>query len=239
MDYYERALTNHILASRRDTPGTDSPEVTYFVGMGPGVRRAFGNTGTCCGGTGLEDHTKYQDSVYFRSTDGDALYVNLPLAATLRWPERGLVVEQTSDYPADGVRTLTFREGGGRLALKLRIPSWATAGVTVTVNGAPHRGPARPGTCLTLNRNWRPGDRVSTTYRLRVERALDDPSTQALFHGPLLLTAQSPEQGANAISPASRPPHFTTHGLTLAPFHIGDDTPYHAYFTRSEPVRTC
>ncbi|WP_425540854.1 beta-L-arabinofuranosidase domain-containing protein [Streptomyces coeruleorubidus] len=51
MDYYERGLTNHILASRWDAPSTDSPEVTYFVGMGPGVRRQYGNTGTCCGGT--------------------------------------------------------------------------------------------------------------------------------------------------------------------------------------------
>ncbi|MDQ0753849.1 DUF1680 family protein [Streptomyces africanus] len=254
MDYYERALTNHILASRRDAPSTDSPEVTYFVGMGPGVRRQFGNTGTCCGGTGMENHTKYQDSVYFRSADGNALYVNLYLASTLRWPERGLVIEQTSDYPAEGVRALTFREGGGRLALKLRIPSWATAGVTVTVNGAPHRAGAEPGTYLTLNRNWRRGDRVriSTPYRLRVERALDDPAVQSLFYGPLLLTAQSPEQQfrtfsfykdftlrgdlADAVKPTARPLHFTTHNLTLAPFHIGADAPYHAYFTRSEPV---
>ncbi len=104
MDHYERGLTNHILASRRDVRSTGSPEVTYFVGMGPGVVRAYGNTGTCCGGTGMENHTKYQDSVYFRSADGNALYVNLYLASTLRWPERGLVVDQTSDYPAEGVR---------------------------------------------------------------------------------------------------------------------------------------
>ncbi|WP_328417609.1 glycoside hydrolase family 127 protein [Streptomyces violaceus] len=254
MDFYERGLTNHILASRRDTPSTDSPEVTYFVGMGPGVRRGYGNTGTCCGGTGMENHTKYQDSVYFRSADGNTLYVNLYLASTLRWPERGLVIEQTSDYPAEGVRTLTFREGGGRLAVRLRIPSWATTGVTVTVNGTPQGGRAAPGTYLTLNRNWRPGDRIriSTPYRLRIERALDDRTVQALFYGPLLLTAQSPEQQfrtfsfykdftlrgdlADAIKPASRPLHFTTHHLTLAPFHLGDDDAYHAYFKRSEPV---
>ncbi|MFF9036179.1 beta-L-arabinofuranosidase domain-containing protein [Streptomyces sp. NPDC014892] len=93
-DYYERGLTNHILASRRDTASTSSPEVTYFVGMGPGVVREYGNTGTCCGGTSMENHTKYQDSVYFRSADGGALYVNLYLASTLRWPERGLVVDR-------------------------------------------------------------------------------------------------------------------------------------------------
>ncbi|GGZ29101.1 hypothetical protein GCM10010365_56690 [Streptomyces poonensis] len=254
MDYYERGLTNHILASRRDTPSTTSPEVTYFVGMGPGVRRGYGNTGTCCGGTGMENHTKYQDSVYFRSADGDALYVNLYLASTLRWPERGLVVEQTGDYPAEGVRTLTFHEAAGRLDLRLRVPSWATAGFTVTVNGVRHRGAAEPGSHLTVSRRWRRGDRVRIfmPYRLRVERALDDPTVQSVFYGPVLLVARTPEQEfrtlslyrdltlrgdlADAIKPAGRPMHFTTNGLDLAPFHTGDDSPYHAYFRRSEPV---
>ncbi|MEU9171120.1 beta-L-arabinofuranosidase domain-containing protein [Streptomyces sp. NPDC048420] len=253
-DYYERGLTNHILASRRDTPSTSSPEVTYFVGMGPGVVREYDNTGTCCGGTGMENHTKYQDSIYFRSADGTALYVNLHLASTLRWPERGIVVEQTSAYPHEGVRTLTFREGGGRLDLRLRVPSWATSGVTVTVNGVRQRVGAVPGSYVTLNRDWRAGDRVdlSTPYRLRVERALDDPTVQSLFYGPVLLVARSPAPTfrefsfyksfalrgdlADAIRPEGRPLHFTTHGLTLAPFHIADGTRYHAYFKRSEPV---
>ncbi|MFG2127143.1 beta-L-arabinofuranosidase domain-containing protein [Streptomyces sp. NPDC048751] len=254
MDYYERGLTNHILASRRDAPSTTSPEVTYFVGMGPGVVREYDNTGTCCGGTGMENHTKYQDSVYFRSADGTALYVNLYLASTLRWAERGFVIEQTSDYPAEGVRTLTFREGGGTLDLKLRVPSWATAGFTVTVNGVRQRVAAVPGSYLTLSRSWRRGDRVaiSAPYRLRIEQALDDPTVQSVFYGPVLLVARSPETGfrsfsfykdftlrgdlADSIRPESRPLHFTTHGLTLAPFHIADDTRYHAYFKRSEPV---
>ncbi|MGQ4365050.1 glycoside hydrolase family 127 protein [Streptomyces sp. SAS_272] len=254
MDYYERGLTNHILASRRDVSSTSSPEVTYFVGMGPGTVRQYDNTGTCCGGTGMENHTKYQDSVYFRSAAGDALYVNLYLASTLRWPERGLVVEQTSAYPSEGVRTLTFREGGGSLDLKLRVPSWATAGFTVAVNGVQQQASAAPGSYLTLRRDWRRGDQVtvSAPYRLRVERASDDPSVQSLFHGPVLLVARSQATDfrqfsfykdftlrgdlADAIRPQGRPQYFTTHGLTLAPFHVADDARYHAYFRRVEPV---
>ncbi|MEU0340381.1 beta-L-arabinofuranosidase domain-containing protein [Streptomyces bobili] len=254
MDYYERGLTNHILASRRDAPSTDSPDVTYFVGMGPGTRREYDNTGTCCGGTGMENHTKYQDSVYFCSADGNALYVNLSLASTLRWPERGFVVEQASAYPAEGVRTLTIREGSGRLDVKLRVPSWATAGFTVTVNGIRQRAEAVPGSYLTLSRNWRRGDRIqiSAPYRLRVERALDDPAVQSVFYGPVLLVAHSQERQlrafsfyrdftlrgdlADSIEPEGRPMHFTTHGLILAPFHRADDTRYHAYFKRAEPV---
>ncbi|MHA5053302.1 glycoside hydrolase family 127 protein [Streptomyces sp. SD15] len=254
MDYYERGLTNHILASRRDAPSTDSPEVTYFVGMGPGAQREYDNTGTCCGGTGMENHTKYQDSVYFCSADGNALYVNLYLASTLRWPERGFVIEQTSEYPADGVRTLTIREGSGRLDVRLRVPSWATGGFTVTVNGVRQRAEAVPGGYLTLSRSWQRGDRIriSTPYHLRIERALDDPAVQSVFYGPVLLVARSQEPQfrafsfykdftlrgdlADSIQPEDRPMHFITHGLPLAPFHVADDTPYHAYFKRSDPV---
>ncbi|WP_328476773.1 glycoside hydrolase family 127 protein [Streptomyces sp. NBC_00377] len=61
------------------------------------------------------------------------MYVNLYLASTLRRPERGLVIEQTSAYPAEGVRTLTFREGSGALDRRLRVPCWAmTAGLFTT-----------------------------------------------------------------------------------------------------------
>ena len=83
MNYYERGLLNQIAGSRRDVDSVDGPEVTYFVPVQPGSRRRYGNTGTCCGGTGMENHTKYQDSIYFRSADDSALYVNLYVASTL------------------------------------------------------------------------------------------------------------------------------------------------------------
>ncbi|GAA2333036.1 hypothetical protein [Streptomyces cuspidosporus] len=42
---------------------------------------------------------------------------------------------------------------------------------------------------------------------------------------------------ASAATPRSRRPWSnSTHGLTLAPFHIADDARYHAYFKRVEPV---
>ncbi len=41
---------------------------------------------------------------------------------------------------------------------------------------------------------------------------------------------------ADAVRPEGKPLHFTTHGLTLAPFYAGNDLRYHAYFRRSEPV---
>ncbi|MFI8992190.1 glycoside hydrolase family 127 protein [Streptomyces antimycoticus] len=254
MDYYERALTNQILASRRDQPSTRSPEVTYFIGMGPGVTRDFDNTGTCCGGTGMENHTKYQETVFLRSADGETLYVNLYIAATLDWAEKGFVLTQQSDFPYEGDRVLTVRKGSGPLELKLRVPHWATRGFSVAVNGVRQDLDARPGTYASLRRNWKPGDevRVRMPYALRTEAAPDDPTVQSLFHGPVLLVTQDRatelleysfyrhltlDGDLSAVVQKDREAgHFTTHDRTLAPFHIGDETAYHAYFRRFEPV---
>ena len=107
MNYYEQGLFNQILASRRDTDSVTSPEVTYFIPVRPGERRSYGNVGTCCGGTGMENHTKYQDSIYFRSADDATLYVNLYIPSTLEWREKGFTIEQATRYPFEGASTLT------------------------------------------------------------------------------------------------------------------------------------
>ena len=85
MDHYERALYNHILASVAE----DDPGNTYHVPLNPGAQKRFGNAKmngfTCCNGTALESNTKLQDSIYFRSADNRALYVNLFVPSTLTW----------------------------------------------------------------------------------------------------------------------------------------------------------
>ena len=122
LDYYERALYNQVLGSKQDEPDAEKPLVTYFIGLVPGhVRDYTPKAGTtCCEGTGMESATRYQDSVYFAQADGSALYVNLYLASTLRWPERGFVVEQTSGFPAEGDRCVFWYDNdrleGGNFA---------------------------------------------------------------------------------------------------------------------------
>ena len=58
MDFYERALYNHILASQNPENGM----MCYFVPLRMGAKKTFSepfNTFTCCVGTGLENHSKY------------------------------------------------------------------------------------------------------------------------------------------------------------------------------------
>ena len=59
MDYYEQGLLNMIAGSRADESSTDDPLLTYFQPLTPGATREYGNTGTCCGSSGIESHTKY------------------------------------------------------------------------------------------------------------------------------------------------------------------------------------
>lgn len=254
MQYYERALYGQILASRRNTSSDSDPLLTYFVPVNPGARREYGNLGTCCGGTGLETHAKFQDSVYFSSVDGATLYVNLYLPSTLDWPERGLKLTQSTDYPTDpaGTSTLTVT-GSGPLDLRLRVPYWVEDGFTVRLNGAVQQVDATPGGYVSLNRTWRSGDRVeiAAPFTLRIERALDDPATQAVAYGPVpLVVRSSATQYQNltlyrdyplsrdlsrVIRPTGEPMTFTANGLTLVPFFVDTTDAYHMYVRRAEP----
>jgi DUF1680 family protein len=260
MDYYERGLFNMITGSRADTAATGDPQVTYFQPVGSGVVRGYGNTGTCCGGTGLENHTKYQETVFLRSADGGALWVNLYVPATLAWPERGFTVTQRTSFPRQDRTELTV-DGDGRLDLKLRVPTWARFGFTVTVNGRAQDVDARPGTYVTLSRDWSRGDVVGIRmpFGLRIERAPDRPDTQAVFWGPLLLQIMGDpgggafrqlslyrhlkrdgDYGRAAIragaATAAGDPTFTAGGFTLRPYHISDNQAASSYFRRVEPT---
>ncbi|MGY0490600.1 beta-L-arabinofuranosidase domain-containing protein [Streptomyces sp. WG-D5] len=257
MDYYERALLNQVLGSKQDKADAEKPLVTYFIGLRPGhVSDYTPKAGTtCCEGTGMESATKYQDTVYFRAADDSALYVNLYTAATLGWEAHGITVTQTTDFPREQGSTLTVRGGRAAFDLRLRVPSWAVDGFTVTVNGRPAGGSsAKPGSYVTVSRTWRDGDtvRIAMPFRVRVERTPDDPATQALFYGPVNLVARDARttaltfglHGRAALSgdlrPAltkidGKPLHFTLDGVELAPFLEGTEDPTHAYFRRAEP----
>jgi DUF1680 family protein len=213
----------------------------------------------------MENHTKYQDSIYFRSTDGQTLWVNLYIPSVLEWRERNLTIEQTSRLPYEGTSTLTVR-GNGRLAIKLRVPAWVRRGYTVSVNGTPQRVTATPGQYLTLERQWKSGDRIAINMPMtfRAERTIDDQAVQSIFYGPTLLAVQSPRVGdkletglinvslykhfklagdfASGMTPvAGKPLHFSANDQALAPFFVadpqaGDAQPYHMYVRRHEPV---
>jgi len=194
MDYYERGLYNHILASVAE----NSPANTYHVPLRPGSIKQFSNadmTGfTCCNGTALESSTKLQNSIYFKSKDNQSLYVNLYIPSKLDWTERKIMVEQTTDFPKEDHTKLTIR-GSGKFDLYVRVPGWATKGFFVTVNGAVQNLEAIPGSYLKITRKWKDGDAVELKmpFQFHLDPVMDQQNIASLFYGPILLAAQEPE----------------------------------------------
>ena len=132
MDYYERVLYNQIVGSVHPT----HYGVCYQYAVGLDATKPFGNEtpqSTCCGGTGAENHVKYQEAAYFVSDS--ALWVALYLPTIAHWKEKGITLRQDCEWPAEQTR-ITI-EGNAEFTLKLRVPYWATEGFKVRLNGKP------------------------------------------------------------------------------------------------------
>ena len=211
MDYYERALFNQILGEQ--DPNSSHGFVTYYTPLRAGGIKTYANDYndfTCDHGTGMESQTKFADSIYFYS--GETLYVNLFIASTLTWPGRGLTVRQDTTFPAASTSKLTIT-GSGHIALRIRVPSWTT-GMTVKVNGATQTVTAQPGSYLTIDRTWAPGDVVDLTVpaALTFPRANDNATIGAVQYGAIVLAGEygSTDLGGNL-------PTLQTAGLTQDP----------------------
>jgi DUF1680 family protein len=193
MDFYERALTNHILGSQDPKTGM----VSYYCPLKPGAFKTF-STPTdsfwCCVGTGMENHAKYNDTIYFHDASTGAgpstLFVNLFIPSELTWKEKGLSVRQLTKYPeADSTSLLVTAEKPVRLAMAIRYPGWARSGIELLVNGVPQRVTTAPGSYVTIDREWKTGDLVHVTLpmTLHMEALPDDAHIQALMYGPVVL----------------------------------------------------
>lgn len=233
MDYYEQGLYNHILAS----VAKDSPANTYHVPLTPGSVKSFGNPHmrgfTCCNGTAIESSTKLQNSIYFKSADNGALYVNLYVPSTLKWAERDVTIEQTTTFPNEDNTRLTI-QGGGMFDLNVRVPRWATKGFFVKINGEEQAVEAQPGSYLTLSREWKDGDTVELRmpFHFYLDPVMDQPNIASLFYGPVLLAAEEPESRTewrkvtldaedigNSIKGDPKAMRFTINGVIFKPFY--------------------
>jgi DUF1680 family protein len=195
-DYYERALYNHILASQNPETGM----MCYFVPLRSGSSKSYSrplDSFWCCTGTGIENHAKYGDSIYFHDGQRE-LYVNLFIASELNWKAKGLKLRQETKFPLEpSTRLVLTCENPLELSLNIRHPSWATSGFEVRVNGQPQAVPSEPGSYVVLKRTWQSGDtvKVSTPFSLRMEGFRDNPHRLAFLHGPLVLCAEVPQGG--------------------------------------------
>ncbi len=253
MDYYERGLYNHILASQHHTTGM----MCYFVPLRMGAKKQFSSRlhdFTCCVGSGMENHVKYNESIYFKGADG-SLYVNLFIPSKLNWEEKGLQLTMDTQLPADSSVRLTFAPRKNlSLPIRIRKPHWA-GDILVLVNGKPISNLKEEEGYLVINRKWQAGDQLEVRLpsKLYTVAMPDNPDRKAYFYGPLILAGNlGPKETDPAVGipvlvsndpdpnkyfkPSGKPLEFQTSHLgnpgtlTLQPFYALQDDHYSVYW---------
>jgi DUF1680 family protein len=261
MDYYEKGLYNHILASQNHATGM----TTYFVPLRMGGRKTYSDefdTFTCCVGSGMENHVKYAENIYFQGQDG-SLYVNLFIPSELSWKEKGVTLRQESQLPAGDQVAFTVTATKPRaFKLRLRQPRW-TQNPQVHVNGQLTAATPDAEGYLVLDRKWKNQDRVELTLpaNFYTEALPDNPDRRALFYGPTLLagvlgnTEPEPVTGVPVLVTASNDPNSwvktldakqlrfqtaglgTPHDVPLMPFNQTGNEYYTVYWDVFTPEK--
>ena len=158
MDYYERVLFNQLVGSVHPTHYS----TTYQYAVGMNAIKPFGNEtpqSTCCGGTGAENHVKYQEAAYF--TSENTVWVALYMPSVAHWDKKGITLTQDCEWPAEYSRIAV--SGNGEFTMKLRVPYWATEGFDVKLNGKSIAKQYKPCSYVAIEREWADGDIVEVT----------------------------------------------------------------------------
>ncbi len=164
-----------------------------------------GMTINCCAANGPRGFVAIAESALM--ADAEGVMVNLYHASkasiVLPASQTRVTVEQETDYPkGNKVMLRVSPDKEQPFALRLRIPAWS-AKTSVTVNGLEVSGMS-PGTYLSLNRTWKPGDTVGVTFDFtgRVEGKSEH---FALFRGPLVLSHDARFNDGAVDQPAKMP----------------------------------
>jgi DUF1680 family protein len=260
-DYYERALYNHILASQNPK----NAMMCYFVPLRMGTQKQFSdsfNTFTCCVGSGMENHVKYAEAIYYKASDG-GLFVNLFIPSELNWSDKGVIVKQETLFPESDKTTLTISsQKAQKFPVYIRKPKWAGDGVKIAINGKEFKATQNKSGFLAINRKWGSNDKVEMTLpmSLYTECMPDNSNRVAFLYGPVVLAGQlgkdlpDPVFGTPVLLTSSRnisdfikplipePLNFETKGVgqpkdvLLKPFYSTFDQYYSVYFDFFTPA---
>lgn len=231
MDYYERVLYNQIIGSVNPR----QYQTTYQYAVGLNASKPWGNEtpqATCCGGTGVENHVKYQEAAYF--VNENTLWVALYMPTTANWQQKGVTIRQECQWPAEK-STIRIAEGSGKFAMKLRVPYWATEGFDVKLNGKSITKTYKPSSYVEIPaRQWKKKDVVEVVMPFTKHLDFGPDKYEgmwvgAFMRGPLVMAATGIKTWEEATV-------NTDHDLsTFIPDYDGDKHLTH-YFRMNIPI---
>ena len=231
MDYYERVLYNQIIGSLNP----NQYQTCYQYAVGLNASKPWGNEtpqSTCCGGTGVENHVKYQEAAYFVSEN--TIWIGLYMPTTAYWKQKGVTLKQDCQWPAEK-SIIRIVKGKGRFAMKLRVPYWVTEGFDVKLNGKSIAKNYQPSSYVEIPaRQWTEKDVVEVVmpFTRHIDFGPDKDANHwigAFMHGPLVMAATGLKTWDEATVDAN-------HDLsTFVPDYVGDQHLTH-YFRIQLPT---
>lgn len=227
VDYYEKALFNHILSSQHPEHGG----YVYFTSARPRHYRVYSAPDQamwCCVGSGMENPAKHAQFIY--SHDNNNLYVNLFIGSELTWTAKGVVIKQETTFPTTDFTTLTMSMGAATpFNLLVRYPSWVTAGaMEIKINNETFPITTLPGNFVSIDRTWNSGDVVSVKTPMHTSYVAmpNVPEYIAFMHGPILLGAKTGSDDlAGLVADDGRWSHIANgslQALNYAPIVVSD-----------------
>lgn len=188
MDYYENTLINAIMSSQDHKTG----RTMYFQPMASGYQKVFGTVDTnfwCCTGSGMENFTKLQDTIYFKKNG--LVGVNLYLASKVTGD--GYVIEQSGDLSKGETMTFTVSGDNINFKMKLRMPDWVKDGkAEVKFDGESYDYQVSDGYITIPNEKIKSGATFTITLPMEVtaENLPDNENAYAFKYGPFVLSAK-------------------------------------------------
>jgi DUF1680 family protein len=224
----EKSIYNIILANQ-----TEKGNIRYHAKMQGKKENPRSASNTCCEGQGTRLLGSLPEYIYSIASDG--IYINLYEPSSISWKvrEQPVVLTLDSNFPFQPQVSLKVAVSSPvKMNLRLRIPSWATQKVDISVNGKKY-ATGKPGKYAELSRKWENGDKVDFTLpidcRITQYAGLDTVAgyeRYAVEYGPILLASvggdKAPhELGASdlekqLIPDPSKPLHFSVAGDTLS-----------------------
>lgn len=177
MDYYERALVNHILGQQ----DTETGMTHYFLPLLTGAYKLYStprHSFWCCVGTGFENPMRFTESIYWRNNQElkDTIYVNLFIPSRLNWQEKGFVLRQETDFPHGDKTTLIIEQAPKqKITVLVRIPSWM----------------GKKAGYKAYTRRWKVGDKITVDLPMQLhEEYTPDSTRMAYLYGPVVLAGR-------------------------------------------------
>ena len=237
MDYYERTLYNHILATQDQRVTGES---TYFLPLGPGGKREFLFENNCCHGTGMESRFRYREGIYFFDRKG-SIYVNLFIPSEMHWKEQDVLIRQYTDRRFPECISL-YVEGSGLNTIKIRRPCWARRYRILVDKQEMDIVPDENG-YIIISHDFSQGITVQLefSYEFQLIRTPDEPEKAAVQYGPYLMAVLSEQKDfirfsfnesdvADKMQATEDPLRFLCEDYTFVSLCEVGMNAYHAYF---------